>query len=381
MRKLAILLLAIGLAAGTISAQPRYAIPTLPPPQQPQYAQPQYAQPQYAQPQYAQPQHAQPQYAQPYAQPQYAQPQYGQPTTTLADIDRRIAAADEREREATGAQSRLQTEIDELGTRREATRDELHRRARALYRIRRAGMLPVAGGFDALLGHLARVERVERMVRSDLGALTFLRDRQNALQAEIASQREVVESARAEKMTLEQQKQRLQQQVQSQQAYAGIFDPSYAPRLPVTTPTPAPAWTRQQPAYGQVTVRGQAEAAPSGFVAQRGNLALPVSGGAVREARREDAEGLEFVSPGSAVVAAADGRVAFAQRYAGYGQLVILDHGNDYFTLYGGLAQTALTRGEWVGRGARIGSISGSPLFFAVRQGTRSLNARSWVGL
>ena len=374
MRRLAILLLAIGLAAGTLSAQPRYGIPTPPQP----YAQPQYAQPQYAQP-YAQPQpYGQPQYAQPYAQPQAYAPQA--PQTSAAELDQRIAAADAREREAHDAQVRLQTEIDELDTRREATRVELHRRARALYRVRRAGMLPIAGGFDALLGHLSRVERVERMVRSDLGALTFLRDRQRALEAEIANQREVVASAQAEKLTLEREKQRVEQLTQAQQLYAGIFDPSYAPRLPVTTPQPAPAWTRQQPAYGQITVHGQ-DTQASGFVAQRGSLALPVSGGAVREAQREDGQGLEFVSPGSSVVAAADGRVAFAQRYNGYGQLVILDHGNDYFTLYGGLSQTALTRGEWVGRGARIGSISSAPLFFAVRQGTRSLNARSWVGL
>ncbi len=372
MRKLSILLIALGLAAGTIYAQPRYTIPTLPP------AQPPVAQP-YAYGQ--QPGYAQPGYGQPTLQP-YAQ--QAQPTVSIADIDQRIAAADQREREATEAQTRLRTEIDELGTRRAATQAELHRRARALYRIRRAGMLPVAGGFQALLSHLARVERVERMVRSDLGAITFLRDRTRALEAEIETQRELVASAQAEKLTLQNEKQRIQQATQSQQMYAGVFDPSYAPRLPVTTQQPAPAWTRQQqqqPAYGQITVRGQQAQAASGFVAQRGNLALPVSGGAVREAQREDGHGLEFVSPGSAVVAAADGRVAFAQRYAGYGQLVILDHGNNYFTLYGGLAQTALTRGEWVGRGARIGAISGSALFFAVRQGTRSLNARSWVGL
>ncbi|MEM9073942.1 MAG: M23 family metallopeptidase [Myxococcota bacterium] len=300
-----------------------------------------------------------------------------------ANFDAQIAAEQTRAQEAEEAQGRLEREIEDLRGRRDATAEDLRRRTRALYRMRRAGMLPVAGGFHALLGHLSRVERVERMVRSDLGALRFLRNRRDALRSELVRRQEEVASARSTIAQLEQQKVQQQRQYQVQQMYAGVFDPSYAPRLPVTAPAapapvaPAPV-APAVPSYG-LTLRNTQPT--RGFAALQGRLRLPVAGGAVREAQREDGRGLEFISPGAAVVASADGRVAFSERYGAYGRLVILDHGDNYYTLYGGLSDSSLVRGEWIGQGARIGTVGSSPLFFAVRQGTRSLNARSWVGL
>ncbi len=313
------------------------------------------------------------------AQPGAFFAQSAAPAGSLADIGRQIAAREAKIREATEEKGRLEVELAELAARSEATERELHRRARALYRMRRAGMLPLAGGFDALLTHLSRVERLERMVRSDLSALVFLRDRRQVLRGEMIRKQEEADEARREMTELQRQKQALEQQLWAQQPYGGIFDPAYAPRLPVFVPggssvaMPPPA----APSYG-LTVRG---APTAGFAARRGRLRLPIAGGAVREAQREDGRGLEFVSPGASVVAAADGRVAFSQRYGSYGMLVILDHGDDYYTLYGGLAETSLVPGEWLGEGARIGMLGHQPLFFAVRQGTRSLDTRNWVGL
>lgn len=303
----------------------------------------------------------------------------GQPVAgPLEDLSRQIAAREEKIRQAGEEKARLEIEIAELVARTEAAQEELRRRARALYRMRRAGMLPIAGGFDALLSHLSRLERLERMVRSDLSAIAFLRSRRQALRGEVARKEEEASEARRELAQLQQRKQTLEQQLWAQRTYAGLFDPAYAPRLPVTVPGGRPAPAPAVPSYG-LTVRGAEPT--SGFAQLRGRLRLPVAGGAVREAQREDGRGLEFVSPGASVVAAADGRVAFSQRYGGYGTLVILDHGDDYYTLYGGLVQTPLVPGEWVGEGARVGVLGSQPLFFAVKRGTRSLDARSWVGL
>ena len=57
--------------------------------------------------------------------------------------------------------------------------------------------------------------------------------------------------------------------------------------------------------------------------------------------------GVEFIaSPGAAVRAAAAGRVVFAGRRAGYGTLVILDHGGRYFTVYAGLGEVGVRVGD-----------------------------------
>jgi len=127
----------------------------------------------------------------------------------------------------------------------------------------------------------------------------------------------------------------------------------------------------------------------SAFARERGNLAPPVSGEfSLRDARREESEGpgLEFlVRPGTAVRSCAAGRVAFSDLYGSYGRLVILDHGDNYYTVYGNLANVEVRVGDDLSKGARIGTVgSGRPdtaLFFEVRRGTKALAPRSWLGL
>ncbi|MCB9637136.1 MAG: hypothetical protein H6721_33925, partial [Sandaracinus sp.] len=77
--------------------------------------------------------------------------------------------------EAESEKVRLEAEVAALAEQRAHTEESLRARARALYRLRRSGMLPVAGGFEALLGHLSRVERLERMVSRDVRSSRFLR--------------------------------------------------------------------------------------------------------------------------------------------------------------------------------------------------------------
>ncbi len=64
---------------------------------------------------------------------------------------------------------------------------------------------------------------------------------------------------------------------------------------------------------------------------------------------------------------------------------MILDHGDGYFTVYGGLGNADVRVGDDIGRGAQIGDIGVDPgppeLYFEVRQGTRTLDARTWLGL
>jgi septal ring factor EnvC (AmiA/AmiB activator) len=121
------------------------------------------------------------------------------------------------------------------------------------------------------------------------------------------------------------------------------------------------------------------------FADQRGNLALPVSGPAsIQEARRaeSDGPGLEFASSrGAAVRAAAAGRVAFAERYGSYGQIVIVDHGERFYTVYGGLGGVDVQVGDDVSKSARLGSAGADPVYFEVRRGTKTQEARGWLGL
>lgn len=292
----------------------------------------------------------------------------------LKSIEGEIAECLARIEHGQTRSAQIQSEVDGLEGRREAAQEQVVRRARVLYRVRRSGMLPVAGGFDALLQHLGRVNRLSRMVKSDLEQAAFLSNRAVALQQERSELATSVADAETVLSQLRRRKGSLQHERQS----ASLFRQALR--------SGAPEASRDQPTYGQVQVVDDWDQPESRFPDLRGRLALPVQGvQRIRNARREDGTGLEFVaSPGTSVRCAADGRVAFSRRYGDYGRMLIIDHGDRYYTVYGGMGQVSVDVGDWVGMSARIGTVASddpSALFFEVRRGTRSLDARNWLGL
>jgi septal ring factor EnvC (AmiA/AmiB activator) len=267
----------------------------------------------------------------------------------------------------TARSTRAETDIAALGRRRGEASARLRARARALYRLTRAGMLPIAGGFDAVLTHLSRVDRLRRMVKHDADEVRALQVRGDSLRAEMAQAAETLASARAELRALESRR--------AQRAVASWATPIFAPMSTDSSATQEAAL-----GYGMLRVVGESEQG-GGFAALRGALGVPVAGALQISPAASGDGGLELgVTPGAAVRAAAAGRVAFAGAQPGYGRLVIVDHGDNHYTVYGGLDAVEARVGDAVDRGARLGTTSASPLRFEVRRGTRTLDARSWLG-
>ncbi len=126
-----------------------------------------------------------------------------------------------------------------------------------------------------------------------------------------------------------------------------------------------------------------------GFATARGRLLFPVAGRAdVRPAQREgtDGGGVEIHAPAGTVVRAAfAGRVAFADRYGPYGRIVILDHGDRYYTVSGNLDAIDLKIGQDVAAGERLGTVGddgqGPMVYFEVRHGSQTVPCAAWLGL
>ena len=80
------------------------------------------------------------------------------------------------------------------------------------------------------------------------------------------------------------------------------------------------------------------------------------------------------------VRAAADGVVAHAERFGGYGRLVVLDHGNGVQTYYAHLSRFNVRPGQEIRRGETVGAVGSSGrataphLHYEVRIGGTAVN-------
>lgn len=130
------------------------------------------------------------------------------------------------------------------------------------------------------------------------------------------------------------------------------------------------------------------------IAAFRGALEWPVAGAIVTRFGRSRADkfggsitrnGIEIVArDGQDVRAVHGGTVTFAAPFVGYGTLVIVDHGESAFTLYGHLQQATVTPGARIARGATLGRAGRNPngaqvVYFEVRIDGRPVDPVQWL--
>jgi len=133
----------------------------------------------------------------------------------------------------------------------------------------------------------------------------------------------------------------------------------------------------------------------SGFALLHGLLPYPAAGpievgfGRVVDPRFNTVtvqKGLDIrAPPGAEVRAVAPGRVVHAGWFRGYGNLVIVDHGDGYHTLVAHLASMSTAIGEEVPGGSLLGtvgdtgSLKGPYLYFELREKGRPVDPRAWL--
>ena len=130
------------------------------------------------------------------------------------------------------------------------------------------------------------------------------------------------------------------------------------------------------------------------FSKLRGKLRLPVRGelrgrfGAPRGASGIEAKGVFIRAPeGEPVRAVARGQVVYADWMRGFGNLMIVDHGENYLSIYANAEALLKTVGDAVGPGeplATTGSSGGreeTGLYFELRHLGRAFDPLSWVKL
>jgi septal ring factor EnvC (AmiA/AmiB activator) len=138
----------------------------------------------------------------------------------------------------------------------------------------------------------------------------------------------------------------------------------------------------------------QSSSAESMFLELKGKLRLPVRGELANRFGSPRADGglvwkglFIAARPGEEVRAVADGRVVFADWLRGFGNLLIVDHGDAYMSLYGNNESLYKRVGDSIRGGepvAAVGASGGntdSGLYFELRHQGRPLDPLDWVDI
>ncbi len=132
------------------------------------------------------------------------------------------------------------------------------------------------------------------------------------------------------------------------------------------------------------------------FARGRGALDWPVRGNIIGTFGQEKHpkynvytvnNGIDIEVPvGTAVRAVAKGRIDYvSEEYSSMGGMVVINHGDGYYTLYGHLSEIGVAVGQEVAAGASVGrsgetgSLKGPVLHFEVRKGQAALDPQEWL--
>lgn len=160
---------------------------------------------------------------------------------------------------------------------------------------------------------------------------------------------------------------------------------------PAPPPEPAPV-AKAEPAPQRVD-ESVDDASGSGraFASLQGKLKLPVRGELAGKFGAPRAEGMTWkgvfirTAAGQPARAVADGRVVYADWLRGFGNMLIVDHGGGYMTVYGGGEALMKSTGDKVRAGDTVattgasGGGSDNGLYFEIRHLGRPLNPMSWA--
>jgi len=123
----------------------------------------------------------------------------------------------------------------------------------------------------------------------------------------------------------------------------------------------------------------------------RGDLDWPVAGTVRRRfaspatSRASPSNGIELASTEGAIVTAVhEGVVAFADTFSGFGNLIIVDHGAQAFSLYGNLLDIGVKKGAIVEAGQALGTVGASltgpaGLYFELRVDGQPVDPLQWL--
>ena len=320
---------------------------------------------------------------------------------------------DKRNRELRAANAKLSSISQELAAKKNEAEEleraaaerhaVLRQRVVALYRWQRSGSpMVILNGTESLASFMQRKHYLHAALAYDQELAVQLREaseRQALVQQALAQKLEQLDS---QKQALGAAKEAVRQEAQKKKIILASLRREKETRSRALREMEAAAQRLarmlDEMSRRAVSRPSETPAAPStgsGLEALRGRLDWPVKG-------RVSAPFGKFKHPefaaeivrkgididarlGDAIRAVERGRVVYASHFSGYGNMMIVDHGERYYTIYGHLAEMLKKNGEEVRRGEILGRVgdsdswSGAKLYFEMRKAGRSVDPMAWL--
>jgi septal ring factor EnvC (AmiA/AmiB activator) len=293
-----------------------------------------------------------------------------------------------REREALEERRHdLEERLEQSRSALQALREKLESRLVALYKFSGMGYLfPLLAAGDLESG-IHAVKAMGELLKRDRVLFAALNAEQTSLEA-LRSELEEKERSRAAVQSRLEEKKAVLEELRNEKIQL-LVCLQEEPRLKAGEPGGA--------VFGERKGRADPEAEPVSFSQRRGQLPLPASGQVFtgKEGKKDSPyysilynNGIILRAPaGEPVKAIHPGVVVFAGWFKGYGNLMIIDHGQHYYSLMAHLDRLRKKAGDRVGESEVVGvvgetgSIDGPKLYFEIRHGGRPVDLRDWVNL
>jgi septal ring factor EnvC (AmiA/AmiB activator) len=322
----------------------------------------------------------------------------------LAEKQREVARLDGRVRKVQSDILALRSEIGRLEGSRGSQQEALARRLRALYKVHaQGGALPVIlSGDDPVaraiaMRQLATLAALDARLIQEYGVtsdrLEEKKGREEVRQRELAELRTEARREQAEVDADALKRRILLAKVRDERAYhermvgelteasrrleAFIRDLQAKQRQVAKVPPPRGG----SPGVGFAGLRGRLPWPTEGRIVSAFGAQVHPRFGTRTFRNGVDIEAAEGVDVGAVYA----GQVVYTGWFRGYGNLIILDHGQEYYTLYAHVAEIHVKEGDEVRQGQRIGavgdtgSLAGARLYFEVRHQGRPQDPEQWL--
>jgi septal ring factor EnvC (AmiA/AmiB activator) len=282
--------------------------------------------------------------------------------------------------------ARQEEEIARLETSLAALDDMFQSRVRAMYKLHRVGVVRVLFSAEDYSDALRRYKAFQLVVGNDF---QLLQEYQQGITEEKQRKQDLIAEKTAltkKRAEVEAKKGEVEQEMRKKATLLAAVQKERA----ATERDVAELKEREKALRSliqELTIKAAAlKTKTTGFRALKGKLPPPVQGNIFSPKGREHGIGIE-APEGAQIQAIFNGRVAYATWFKGYGNLLVIDHGEGYHSVAAHASRLLKKVGDEVRMGEAValvgstGSIEGPMLYFEIRYHGTALDPLTWLAL